>query len=53
VEKYRPDCIRKTVKCSTKIMVWGDISMHGISGLFIVEGTMNEKNAHQGNKFTF
>ena len=42
-EESWSDCIPKTVKCPTKIMVWGAISIGDTSRLFIVQGTMNAK----------
>ena len=41
-EEFLPECLKKTVKFSAKIMVWGAISVHGTSRLHIVEGNMNQ-----------
>jgi hypothetical protein len=41
-EEFLPECLKKTVKFPTKIMVWGAISVHGTSRLHIVEGNMNQ-----------
>ena len=41
-EEFSPECLKKTVKFSAKIMVWGAISVHGTSRLHIVEGNMNQ-----------
>ena len=40
-EEFKPECLKKTLKFPSKIMVWGAISVHGPSRLHIVEGTMN------------
>ena len=40
-EEFDPQCLKKTVKFPQKIMIWGDISVHGTSRLHIVSGTMN------------
>ena len=42
-EESRSDRISQTVKFPTKIMVWGDNSIHGTSRLLIVQGTKNAK----------
>ena len=41
-EEFEPECLKKTIKHSQKIMVWGAISVHGTSRLKIVEGMMNQ-----------
>ena len=41
-EEFLPECLKKTVKFPSKIMVWGAISVHGTSRLHIVQGTMNQ-----------
>lgn len=41
-ERYDPNCIKKTVKHPTKIMVWSVISGKGTGHLHIVEGTMRQ-----------
>lgn len=41
-EEFHKDCLQKTVKFPTKIMVWGAISVHGTSRLHIVEGMMDQ-----------
>ena len=40
-EEFKPECLKKTLKFPSKIMVWGAISVHGPCRLHIVEGTMN------------
>ena len=40
-EEFLPECLKKTVKFPTKIMVWGAISIFGPSRLHIVNGTMD------------
>lgn len=40
-EKYLPECLLRTVKHPTSIMVWGCISGYGIGELTLCEGMMN------------
>ena len=40
-EEFKSECLKKTLKFPSKIMVWGAISVHGPSRLHIVEETMN------------
>lgn len=41
-EEFLPQCIVKTVKHPTSVMVWSMISVHGVGRLHIVEGIMNQ-----------
>ena len=41
-KKFLPQYLKKTVKFSAKIKIWGKISVHGISRLHIVEGNMKQ-----------
>lgn len=41
-EKYNQDCVRKTVKHPTSVMIWGCISSEGMGRLYVVEGTMRQ-----------
>ncbi|GFW80042.1 transposable element Tcb1 transposase [Trichonephila clavipes] len=39
-EEFSPKCLKPTVKCPTKVMVWGCLSSHGVGRLHIVSGTV-------------
>lgn len=41
-ERFAENCIKRTVKHPTKIMVWSVISAKGTGRLYIVEGTMKQ-----------
>ena len=41
-EEFKPECLKKTNKFSQDIMVWGDISVYGVSRLHILVGTRNQ-----------
>lgn len=41
-EEFEPECLKKTIKHSQKIMVWGAISVHGTSRLKIIDGMMDQ-----------
>jgi len=47
-EEYLPQCLVKTVKHPTSVMVWSMMSVHGVGRLYIVEGRMNQ---HQHIRF--
>lgn len=42
-EEYSLECLVKTVKHPTSIMVWSMMSVHGVGRLHIVEGRMNQQ----------
>ncbi|GFT69495.1 transposable element Tcb1 transposase [Trichonephila clavipes] len=39
-EEFSPQCLKPTVKCPTKVMVWDCMSSHGVGRLHIVSGTV-------------
>ncbi|GFW23795.1 transposable element Tcb1 transposase [Trichonephila clavipes] len=39
-EEISPQCLKPTVKCPAKVMVWGCMSSHGVGRLHIVSGTL-------------
>ncbi|GFY11062.1 transposable element Tcb1 transposase [Trichonephila clavipes] len=39
-EEFSPQCLKPTVKCPTKVMVWVCMSSHGVGRLHIVSGTV-------------
>ncbi|GFT51821.1 HTH_Tnp_Tc3_2 domain-containing protein [Trichonephila clavipes] len=39
-EYFSPLCLKPTVKYTTKVMVWGYMSYHGVGRLKIVSGTV-------------
>lgn len=41
-EKYHPDCIPRTLKHRTSVMIWSVISSKGLGRLYVVEGTMRQ-----------
>lgn len=41
-EKFHPDCVKKTVKHPTKVMIWSVISGKGTGRLYVVEGIMKQ-----------
>jgi transposase len=42
-ERFRPDCVIRTVKHSPYIMIWGCMSAFGLGELNFVQGTMDAK----------
>ena len=46
-EKYLPECLKKTVKYPTKVMIWSVISAKGIGALGVVDGNMNQHQCKQ------
>lgn len=46
-EKYHPDCLVRTVKHPTSVMVWSVISGKGLGRLYVVEGTMRQDQYKQ------
>jgi len=42
-QEFLSDCVRQTVKHPDKIMVWGGVSVHGMSRLHVVTGMMNSE----------
>ena len=46
-EKYLPECLKKTVKHPTKVMIWSVISAKGIGTLYVVDGNMNQHQYKQ------
>lgn len=42
-EAYLPECIRKTTKFPTSVMVWGCMSGEGVGALHFVDGTVNSE----------
>lgn len=41
-EKYHEDCVIKTVKYPTSVMIWSVISGKGLGRLYVVEGIMRQ-----------
>lgn len=41
-EKFHEDCVKRTVKHPTKVMIWSVISGKGTGRLYVVEGTMKQ-----------
>ncbi|GFU51058.1 transposable element Tc1 transposase [Trichonephila clavipes] len=39
-EEFSPQCLKRTVKYPTKVMVWGCMSSYGVGRLHIVSGTV-------------
>ncbi|GFX11330.1 transposable element Tcb1 transposase [Trichonephila clavipes] len=39
-EEFSPQCLKPTVKYSTKVEVWGCLSSHGVGRLHIISGTV-------------
>src|ERR1043165_2876708 len=46
-EQFHKDCVVQGVKHPVSVMVWGAISVHGVSLLHIVEGTMRQDQYQQ------
>lgn len=42
-EEFKPECVVSTVKHPTSVMVWSQFSWKGTGRLYIVEGTMDQK----------
>jgi transposase len=40
-EEYKPECLNLSVKCPTKVMIWGCMAASGVGRLKIVEGMVN------------
>ncbi|GFV77385.1 transposable element Tcb1 transposase [Trichonephila clavipes] len=39
-EEISPQCLKPTVKCPAKVIVWGCMSSHGVGRLHIISGTV-------------
>lgn len=42
-EAFQANCLKRTVKFSTSIMVWGCFSVHGLGKLCILKGSVNSE----------